>query len=189
MTRRIILSILALCLCTPAFASGGKKKTKNRLTFHLEGHHTDGQKMVFPLQMGNKKRFFQKTPLVMNKEIVAHKPFFAQDGTAGSTFLFNRAAINRVSALTTQNQGKWIVAMLNGRAVDSVYIDRPIIDGKLVIWQGLTKAEIIAFDYVIPHIGEDRKTWKKRLKDHKKARKAEIKRRKEEQKERNRRKS
>ena len=184
MTRRLILSLLALTCLVPAYGFG-KKENKNRLTFHLEGDQTDGPKMVFPLPMGNKKRFFLKSPLTFTKELVAYTPFFAEDGTAGATFAFNRGAMTRIAAMTTQNQGKWLVAMLNGRPVDAVFIKNPVNDGKLVVWQGIKESEILAFDYVLPHIGEDHKDWKARLKAHEVARKEAAKAAKERQKLRN----
>lgn len=177
MTRRIILALLAFSFLSPVSASS-KRPKKNTLTFHLEGNQVDGPKMVFPLPMGAKQRFFLKSPLTFTKELVAYKPFFADDGTAGATFAFAPAAVNRISARTTQHQGKWLVAMLNGRPVDAIYIDRPVKDGKLVVWKGIKEAEITAFEYAFPHIGEEYKDWKARLKAFEAAQKAAAKERK-----------
>jgi len=186
MTRRLIFSLFAFSLLTPAYGMG-EKQNKNTLTFHLQGDQTDGPKMVFPLPMGDQKGFFRKSPLTLTKEILAYTPFFSDDGTAGATFAFSQKASTRIAALTTENQGKWIIAMLNGRPVDFLRIDNPVHDGRLVIWRGIKESEILAFDYVLPHIGEDRKDWKARLKDHSTAKKAAGKSAKERQKERNRR--
>ena len=179
--RLFIITLLSLSLTAPIFAFG-KKPPKNRLTFHLQGHSTDNPKMIFPLPMGGKRLFFKKSPLTFTKDIQAFLPFFAEDGTVGATFQFSREATRRIAALTTQNSKKWLVAMLNGRPVDAVFIEKPVTDGKLVIWQGMKQAEVVSFDYVIPHIGETSKQWKQRLKDHKVARAAEIKARKEKNK-------
>ena len=176
--RLLILTLLSLSL-TSSVLAWGKKPPKNRLTFHLQGHVSDGPKMVFPLPMGGKQLHFKKSPLTFTDEIVAFMPFFAEDGTSGATFQFKKAAAQRIAALTNQNSKKWLVAMLNGRPVDAVFIEKPVVDGKLVIWQGMKHAEVVSFDYVIPHIGESHKEWKQRLKDHQKAREAEIKARKE----------
>jgi hypothetical protein len=189
MTRRLILSLLTICMVLPSALAMGKRPEKNRLTFHLEGHVSDGPKMVFPLPMGTKKRFFKKSPLTFSKEIVSLKHFVTTDGSYGATFAFERAAAGRIAALTTQNQGKWLLAMLNGRPVDAVYIDTPVRDGKLVIWQGIKQVEIIRFEYASPLTGESQKEWKERIKGHEKQRKEAQKAAKEAQKERNRRKS
>ncbi|MBC8149121.1 MAG: hypothetical protein H8E96_05530 [Verrucomicrobiaceae bacterium] len=137
--------------------------------------------MVSPLPRGGKRLFFKKGPLAFTRETVAFLPFFAEDGTAGATFQFRPETARRIAAITNQNRQKWLVAMLNGRPVDAVFIEKPVTDGKLVIWQGMKQAETVSFDYIIPHIGESGEEWKERLKNHKKARAAEIKARKEKQ--------
>ncbi len=189
MTRRTLIGLLAVTLALPAASGMGKRPEKNRLTFHLEGDSSDGPKIVLPLDMGNKKRFFKKSPLTFTKEIVSLKHFPDKVGGFGAVFTFSIAAKTRIAAITTQHQGKWLVAMLNGRPVDGVFIDAPVTDGKLVIWQGIKQSEIIRFEYKMPFTGETRKEWKKRLKGHEKQRKEAIKLDKEAQKERNRRRS
>lgn len=188
MTRRLLLPFLAFAMVTPVF-SMGKRPEKNRLTFHIQGDRTDGAKMVFPVPMGNKKLFFRKTPLTATKEIVSLKHFVAEDGTYGATFSFDRAAAQRIAAVTTSNQDKWLVAMLNGRPVDAVFIDQAVVDGRLVVWQGIQQAEIIRFEYAMPLTGETREQWKRRIKGHEQQRKAAQKAAKEAQQERNRRRS
>jgi len=188
MIRRTLLSILALSLALPLASGMGKRPQKNSLTFHIESEAADGPRMVFPLNMGNKKRFFRKSPVTFTKELVSLKHFADPEGTFGATFTFGLAAKTRIAALTTQHQGKWLVAMLNGRPVDGVFIDSPVRDGRLVIWRGILQTEIIRFEYALPLTGETRKEWKKRLKRHEKERKAAAKAAKEAQKERNRRK-
>lgn len=186
MTRRFLLALLSTAFLLPTYGMG-KRADKNQLTFHLEGSETDGPKMVFPLPMGNQKRFFMKSPLTFTKELVAYTPFVAKDGSAGATFAFTRSATTRIAAMTTTHHGKWLVAMLNGRPVDAVYIDNPVQDGRLVIWQGMKEPEIYAFDLVLPHIGEDRKNWQTRIQGYKKARKEAARQGKEKQEARNRR--
>lgn len=187
MTRRILLTSLAFAIATPGSFAMGKRPQENRLTFHIQGDESDGPKMVFPLQMGNQKRFFTKSPLTFTKEIVSLKHFITEDGTYGAAFAFDKAAAGRIAALTTSNQDKWLVAMLNGRAVDAVFIDRPVNDGKLVVWRGIQQVEIIRFEYAMPITGETAQQWKERIKGHEEQRKAAQKAAKEAQKERNRR--
>lgn len=188
MTRRFFIPLLAILLISPVY-SMGKKPEKNRLTFHVQGDRTDGQKMVFPIPVGNKRLFFRKTPVTATKEIVSLKHFVAEDGTYGATFSFGKAAARRIAAITTGNQDKWLVAMLNGRPVDAVFIDQPVTDGRLVIWKGIKQGEIIRFEYAMPITGETREQWKERIRGHEKQRKAAQKAAREAQKERNRRRS
>ncbi|MDG1975489.1 MAG: hypothetical protein P8I39_03050, partial [Akkermansiaceae bacterium] len=94
------------------------------------------------------------------------EPSVTEDGTYGATFSFSKAAAGRIAAITTSNQDKWLVAMLNGRPVDAVYIDKPVGDGRLVIWRGIKQVEIIRFEYAMPLTGETSKQWKERIKGH-----------------------
>jgi len=188
MTKVLFSILLALAVTSPAF-SMGKRPEKNRLSFHIQTDRTDGQKMVFPVPFGNKKLFFSKTPIVTIKNIVSLKHFVAEDGSFGAAFSFDKIGANRVAAVTTANQDKWLVAMLNGRPVDVVFVDRPIVDGKLVVWKDIKQKEIIRFEYAMPITGETREQWKARIKGHEKQRKAAKKAAKEEQDERNQRRS
>ena len=49
-----------------------------------------------------------------------------------------------------------------------VRIDKPVSDGILVIWSGVTEQEVKLYDQIAPRIGEDPKKWKARLKKLKK---------------------
>lgn len=149
-----------------SFGAGGSQK-ENTLSFHLQGHETDGPKRVFSHVIENERRFFQKTPFISTKDIIAYRPFISENGEPGAVFQFSEAASKRLTAHTTQNQGKTIIAMINGRPVDQpeIFVDQPIQDGKLVIWEGLKDAEMTSFELSLPHIGENTKQWKTRVKE------------------------
>lgn len=76
----------------------------------------------------------------------------------------SKTAGSRLAAISTANQGLWLLTMVNGRIVDGVLIDKPVEDGLLVIWKGVTASEIRAFDKERPRIGQDPKEWKKQSK-------------------------
>jgi hypothetical protein len=82
MTRRLTLTLLAFVISAPSAVAMGKRPEKNSLSFHLQGDQSDGPKMVFPLPMGNKKRFFRKSPVTFNKEIVSLKHFITVNGSS-----------------------------------------------------------------------------------------------------------
>ncbi len=179
MIKRSIFIILALALSLPSAIAGGKRPQKNRISFHIQGGMQDGPRMVFPAMVRGKRLFFQKTPIATAKNITSFKHFENPTGTFGATFSFDRQISKRITAFTTQHQKKWLVAMLNGRVVDSVIIDKPIRDGKLVVWDGIKLVEIVRFEYAFPLTGESREEWRKRLKEHNQNRKAAQKELKE----------
>ena len=99
------------------------------------------------------------------KDIIAFRSFPADDGqTYGLIFQLNKTAAGRLRSLSTAEQGKLLLAVVNGQVRDAVVIDKPVGDGLIVIWKWITLAEVKLADKHRPRIGEDPKAWKKRLK-------------------------
>jgi len=152
--RLFAIALLSLCPGLTAQA-GGKKGENSGITFHMQGDASDNPKMIFPQFNAGQQMFFRRVPEVTTKDIVAFNPFPSQDGEGfGMVVQLSPAAKNRIAAVTNANQRRWLLAMVNGRNVDAVYIDKMVDDGQLVIWKGIGGAEIEAFDKKIPRIGE-----------------------------------
>ena len=145
----------AAALC-PA---GGKKDDAASVSFHLETEANDNPKMVFEQAMPNgPARHFRRMPEISSKDFVAFSPFPADDGVSyGVMFKLKPNVQRRLSAISTNNQGRWLLAMVNGRAVDAVLIDKTVEDGYIVIWQGVSEAEIKQQDKALPRLGEQKK--------------------------------
>jgi hypothetical protein len=168
--KRLIL--LALLLTSAAGMASGKKTPPASISFHMEGSESEGAKFVRKVNTLAGERHFRKVPEVGTKDIVAFSPFPADDKfTYGIVFKLNAQASRRLMAATTMNQGKFLLALVNGQALGVVRIDKPVKDGLLVIWGGVQQKEIKLYDKVAPRIGEDPKAWKKRLKEEKKKKK------------------
>ncbi len=155
----IILS--ALCLIGTAFA-GGKKENKASVSFHMQTEASDNPKMIFPQMTNGQTRYFRRSPDFITKDVVSFSPFPSEfGGDYGLLLKLKGNASNRLDALTNLNQGKWLLAQINGRVVDGVLIDKQVTDGVLVIWKGVTLADIAIFDEELPRIGEEGKKKKK----------------------------
>ncbi|MGC6425428.1 MAG: hypothetical protein ACON5H_00345 [Akkermansiaceae bacterium] len=165
--RWILLFLLAASWAPSAYAMG-KKIPPNRLTFHLQGNQQDGPKYAFPLPVYGKQVYFRRSPEIVTKDVIAFKPFLAKDGSYGATFYLSKVAKQRLAAITTKNQKSWFATMLNGRPIDCVFVDRPVEDGQLVAWQGLTRADIGRFTLKIPYPGDSKEMWTARKKAAKK---------------------
>lgn len=139
--------------------AGGKAGDAAAVSFHIETEGNENPKMVAPFDVGGQQRFFRRMPEVSMKDFSAFSPFPSDDGqTYGVVFQLKAAANRRLSAITQVNQGKMLIAQVNGRVVDAVIIDKPVNDGLIVIWKGITDAEIKQYDKVAPRIGaEDKK--------------------------------
>ena len=157
----LMLTMLALCGSAMVFAMG-KKDEKAMVSFHIETEATDNPKMIFPQEVGGQERYFRRIPEVSIKDVAVYTPFPNEGGDYGVVFRLKNRAVNRLSALTAASQGRWLLATLNGRAVDAVLIDSQIDDGVLVIWKGVTLADIDALDATLPRAGEEGGKKKKR---------------------------
>lgn len=149
--------IVGLALVPPVFA-GGKKENKASVTFHMETEGTDNPKMIFPQMANGQTRYFRRTPEVSLKDITSFSPFPADgDQGFGLVLKLKPNAVNRLAALTSANQGRWLISQVNGRAVDGVLIDKTVNDGFIVIWKGVNDADIAILDKEMPRIGAEKK--------------------------------
>lgn len=152
-----LLMMLVLAFSPSLFASG-KKQTKAILSFHMETESTDNPKMTFTQLANGKVRTFRRMPEVTTKDVVAFTPFPAEGGgdNYGMVFQLKDNAAKRLASITNINQGRWMITQANGRIVDGVMIDKQVDDGRLVIWKGITLADIELFDETIPRIGQEK---------------------------------
>jgi hypothetical protein len=152
-----LLALAALLTIAPPAVAGSKKKAV-RISFHMETEGTDNPKMIFPYKITGKQRFFRRLPDISSKDLVAFSPFPADDQASyGAVFQLKNSAKRRLAAVTADNIGKWFVCKAFGRIVDGVLVDQPINDGAIVIWRGLTLAEIEEIDKAMPRVGEEKK--------------------------------
>lgn len=156
MTLPRLFAVVLLALCPGLTAhAGGKKGEKSGISFHIQADPTDNPKMIFSQMTNGKQLVYRRNPEIMTKDIAAFNPFPSQDGEGyGALLQLKPSAKNRFAAITNAGVNRWMVAMVNGRVVDAVIIDRQVDDGYVVIWKGIGKAEIDAFDAMVPRIGE-----------------------------------
>ena len=129
----------------------------------MEAEGNDHPKMVFSQLANGKQRIFRRMPEIGTKDIVSFSPFPSEVGNGyGVVFRLTPNAARRLSAVTAVNLNRWMIAQVNGRVVDGVFIDKQIDDGILVIWKGLTLEDTVLFDQSIPRIGEEGKKKKKK---------------------------
>ena len=152
--RLFAVAVLALSPGLSAHASGKKGETSG-ISFHVQAEETDNPKLVFPQETAGKRVFYRRSPEVITKDIAAFNPFPSQDGEGfGVVLQLTPNAKSRFAAISNSSVNRWMVAMVNGRIVDAVIIDKEVNDGYLVIWKGIGAAEIDAFDQTVPRFGE-----------------------------------
>lgn len=154
MTRVTIL----FCLILSTAWAGDKKGKNMAVSFHMELGVAMNPRLVIEQEIAGKKRFFQRNPDFTTKDVVAFGSFLADNKVDfGIVLKLKPAAAERLESITAANQGKMLLTMFNGRVVDAVIIDQAVKDGHLVIWNGITEAEIKECDKVVPRIGKEKK--------------------------------
>lgn len=155
----VLFAALATLLGTPTLKASGRKDDKARMSIHFETEATDNPKMILPKEIGGKTRFFSRTSEISMKDIKAFKPFVPEDGggDTGVILMLKPGAVERLSGMTHMNQGRYWIVQLNGRIVDSAIIDKPVEDGVVVVWKGVTAADIESLDKTIPRVGQAKK--------------------------------
>lgn len=151
-----IISILAVCAIS---VGAGKKYQLYFVTFHLEGEETDNPKMVTPVKLGTEHRqyYFSKIPLFTDHDIEWFYPFTSRDGKSfGTAFQLKEHAITELRGICLTNQGKLLGARISDAQLQAVIIDRPIDDGILVVWQGLSQDHLKQFRKRFPHVDDFR---------------------------------
>jgi hypothetical protein len=157
------LTMTLVLALTPATFAAGKKENKASVTFHMETEGTDNPKMIFPQMANGQTRYFRRTSEISLKDVISFTPFPADGGQSfGLVLKLKPNAVNRLAAITSANQGRWLISQVNGRAVDGVMIDKPVNDGFIVIWKGVTDADIAVLDKELPRVGQEnlkKKKW------------------------------
>ena len=149
--------LLALFSSVTLVSAGGDKKIA-QVSFHVETEATENLNMIFPHDLMGKERYFRRMPEISSKDFVSFNPFPSDDQTSyGVLIRLKDSAGKRLTAVTTAEQGKYMVCQAFGRVVDAVMIDQPVNDRVIVIWKGLTLDEIRELDKVMPRIGDEKK--------------------------------
>jgi len=156
--------LLLVVAFAPAVLAGGKAGVTASVSFHMETDANDNPKMIFSQLANGQVRYFRRMPEITTKDVVAFNPFPAEGGgdDYGIVFQLRDNAAKRLAAITNANQGRWLIAQVNGHVVDGVLIDTQINDGFLVIWKGATLADINVFDKALPRVGQQGKKKKKK---------------------------
>jgi len=162
--RCAAFGMLLVVVFAPAVLAGGKADIKASVSFHMETDANDNPKMIFSQLTNGQIRYFRRMPEITTNDVAAFNPCPSDAGgdDYGIVFQLKDNAAKRLAAITNANQGRWLIAQINGRVVDGVRIDQPINDGFMVIWKGASLSDINVFDTALPRIGQEGKKKKKK---------------------------
>lgn len=163
---RIITILLTSLFCLGVASANGKKQPPLSITFNIEAADVQSKKFAVPVDTPQGKRFIENVPTISTKDIVAYWSFPSPHNPDhyGVSLQLNKNAARRLNLISAQNNGRWIVASINGQVVDMLYIDKQV-DGRLItVWRGVDADMLKLCDKFLPKIGESKKEWKKRRK-------------------------
>ncbi len=168
----ILLTTFTLLTASSLFGKGGKRPPLS-ITFHLEANSAEGRKLSIPVDTKMGKKFIQKSPTFSTKDFVAYHTFVSPhpNENYGVSLQLSKTAAKRLTYVSAENKGRYIIANINGAVADMIYIDKQI-DGRVItIWRNVDPKFISIVNPILPKIGETKDVWKKRLKAEKKLRK------------------
>lgn len=157
--RSTFFAALALAAIPLCLTAAGKKANTYLVTFHLEADKEDAPKFAVPIKLGSEKRqyYFSRVPEFTDDNILYFFPFIAENGASyGVAFKLKPTSAVGLKALSLKNQGKLLGARIPNAPYTAVQIDRPVDDGILVVWGGLSKAHLKAFAKHFPHVDQVR---------------------------------
>jgi hypothetical protein len=120
-TRFLLIWVLCWVPFCPLVLASAKSDKKAAVTLHMETESTDNPKMIFKHDLGGQPRFFRRMPDISGRDMAAFKPFTSMaGGDSGAIFKLTPNGARRLASVTSANQGRWLVAIVNGRMVDGV---------------------------------------------------------------------
>ncbi|SRR5581483_1652293 len=154
MRLRFLLPLLALM-----FVAFAKKQSQVTVHFHLEANAQDTSTFAIPatLHYPPRQAYVEKIPSFTERDIAAIYPFPADDGTMGCAFKFDEHGRFDLEMLSTEHRGHSLVAIVNGRQVIDMQIDKRVSDGIITIPRGLLPQDIAMLEKKFRVLGSKKK--------------------------------
>lgn len=155
--NRFVSFLRCLLLFVLAFAciAGAKKQPATSVRFYAEGSSQDSPVFGMAVNLHNPDRvaYISKIAAISERDVVGIFPFPATDGTAGCAFRLDEHGTISLDTLSVEKRGTTLVAMVNGRHVIDILVDKRVSDGVITIPRGLAAAEIDQLAKAFPVVG------------------------------------
>lgn len=138
---RRLLPILALLLI-----AAGKKQPPVTVRFYTETNARDTSSFAVSVQLQYppRKAFVSKIAAISERDVTEIYPFQAGDGSMGCAFKLDEHGTIALDTLSIEHRGASLIAVVNGRQIIDMLIDKHVTDGIAVIPRGLTPAEVLS---------------------------------------------
>lgn len=152
--KTFVLLASALLLVIPS-ASAMSKKATFSLSFHSQGSEHESPRSIFKYAVpgSNRAMIFRKIAEFSHNEVAAFHSFPAPSGNQnGVTLRLDFRGSNALEMLTRNRQGEILLVIVNGQPVDYLTIDKPVADGLVTIWEGVSDAVVAEMKKKYPPI-------------------------------------
>lgn len=151
-------ALAAVGLGLVALGGASRREVPMAVRFHAEANANDTSTFSMPVNLGGdppRQITVERIPSIAERDVVAVFPFPARGGGSfGVEFQLDGHGRMTLQNLTLAHRGGVIVAMVNGRPLVPLTVDRMISDGLIVVPYGFTEREVHNLEETFPHIGQ-----------------------------------
>lgn len=129
------------------------RENKLLITTHSQTDQVEQPSAIMKLPIGGQEMTFKKVPEFSQRSISGFEPFEAENNDGyGVVLQLDTKGRTALDLASRQYHGMTFLTMVRGLPIDLIEIDKPITDGKFIIWRGLSKETIDEMDKFYPRI-------------------------------------
>jgi hypothetical protein len=130
------------------------RENKMLITAHVQTDQVEHPSEVMTLPIGGQQMKFKKIPEFSQRSISGFDSFPAEDepGYYGVVLQLDTKGRHALELASRTYHGMAILTMVNALPIDMVEFDKPIDDGRFIIWRGLSKQTIDEMDKFYPRL-------------------------------------
>lgn len=129
------------------------RENKLLITTHVQTAQLEHPSEIMRLPIGGQEMTFKKSPEFSQRSISAFEPFEAENNDGyGVVLQLDTKGRNALDLASREYHGMVFLTLIHGMPIDMVEIDKPITDGRFIIWRGLSKQTIDEMDKFYPRI-------------------------------------
>src|SRR5438270_13299600 len=157
--QSVMKSILASLIVALLAVSATGKDRHCIFRVHTEANPNDTATFSSSVraQFSGKQVAIERMPRLSERDVVAFYPYPAGDGNYGALFQLDDSGRLALDALSIEHRGSLLFVLINGRPITELQIDRRVLDGRIYVASGLSKADIDLMKKDWRLIGQKRK--------------------------------
>jgi len=129
------------------------RENKLLITAHVQTDQVEHPTEIMKLPIGGVEMTFKKIPEFSQRSISGFEPFPAENNDGyGVVLQLDTKGRNALDLASRMSHGMVILTMVNALPIDMIELDKPITDGRFVIWRGLSKQTIDEMDKFYPRL-------------------------------------